>query len=80
MCGACCMNLKRLYGIYDKLDRGDGVCKNFDEESKRCLIYNTRPDICRVEWVYTSFKHDLCYEEYLKQTVVACSYLRMLKS
>ena len=36
-CGLCCMNLNKS-DLYDDLNRGDGVCKYFDEVSKLCSI------------------------------------------
>jgi MoaA/NifB/PqqE/SkfB family radical SAM enzyme len=29
--------------------RADGSCSNYDNKTKQCMIYDTRPDICRVE-------------------------------
>jgi Fe-S-cluster containining protein len=31
------------------LDRGDGTCKNFDDATLLCRIYDTRPFLCRVK-------------------------------
>lgn len=51
-CGACCAKVQGHYveslkpygGI-----RADGSCSNYDHWTKRCMIYDTRPDICRVD-------------------------------
>jgi Fe-S-cluster containining protein len=45
-CGECCRHVNGT-----PLDRGDGVCRNYDRHSRGCSIYSTRPDICRVEIV-----------------------------
>jgi len=53
-CGVCCdkvfkeipTSFPELNKIVAKLDRGDGVCKNFDEETRRCRIYKKRPWFC----------------------------------
>ena len=60
-CGLCCQiqgaikKLGPLSGVSkeqaelaESLDRGDGTCKNYDEETRKCRIYNDRPFLCRV--------------------------------
>lgn len=51
------MNLK-MSELYSDLDRGDGICKHFDIETKLCLIYTNRPDKCNIDKIY-----DICYKE-----------------
>jgi len=34
------------------MDRGDGVCVNFDITKKQCKVYEERPLICRIEESY----------------------------
>ena len=67
-CGACCkFNLKERSELADKLNKQDldlifsmtdkdGWCKNLDRESKKCLIYESRPHFCRVNEFSKSFK------------------------
>jgi len=54
MCGVCC---KKVFNqvpqaapetarAIRKLDRGDGFCKHFDEETNKCKIYQKRPWFC----------------------------------
>lgn len=50
-CGECCRRV-HLSEQTAFLDRGDGVCRHFDDESKLCTIYETRPLVCRVEDYY----------------------------
>ena len=71
-CGACCkFNLSERTDLADKLNKQDidlintmtskdGWCKNLDRETKKCLIYESRPHFCRVNKFSTSF------DEYLK--------------
>ena len=71
-CGACCkFNLNERSDLSDKLNKEDitliksmtakdGWCKNLDRDTKKCLIYETRPHFCRVNEFSTTFK------EYLK--------------
>ena len=56
-CGLCCMNLK-MSEIYADLDRGDGICKYFDDISKLCTIYYNRPDKCNIDKIYEKFYWD----------------------
>lgn len=67
MCGLCCQNLK-LSEIYSSLDRGDGVCKYYEQKSHRCLIYENRPVICNIEKYY---------QEYLLGAISKSDYLAL---
>jgi Fe-S-cluster containining protein len=59
-CGACCTSISQipraladtdlLVGTLGNLkDRGDGTCVHYDEDTKRCRIYEGRPLVCQVE-------------------------------
>ncbi len=51
-CGACCAKVQGHYveslKPYGGL-KADGSCSNYDRWTKKCNIYENRPDICRVE-------------------------------
>jgi Fe-S-cluster containining protein len=51
-CGDCCRTLGNLnlraWPELRALDRGDGTCRFLDAAS-RCMIYETRPLLCRVD-------------------------------
>lgn len=53
-CGRCCQNIK-LSSIYQKFNRGDGICRYFDDESSLCTIYQNRPIECNVDAMYDIF-------------------------
>ena len=53
-CGACCRNV-HLSDLGAELNRGDGVCKNFDEATRLCKIYAERPIFCNVDAYYEKF-------------------------
>lgn len=53
-CGQCCKNI-RLSPIYQKLDRGDGICKYFNIDNSLCTIYKNRPIECNVDAMYDIF-------------------------
>lgn len=54
-CGSCCWFSGRVLAAMEPetaaahafLDRGDGLCAHFDEETNLCRIYDERPAICR---------------------------------
>lgn len=52
-CGACCAKVRGPYVEWlPQLGipiRPDGSCSNYERWTKKCMIYETRPDICRVE-------------------------------
>ena len=75
-CGACCCSLAGVEDFAD-LDRGDGVCRYFDEKTRLCAIYDTRPRLCRVDAMYEDmFADQMSYEEYLEVNYAACRELR----
>ena len=61
-CGACCFlppleerpELSRTMSAteketYKSMMNDDGWCKNFDKEKRLCLIYDNRPNFCKVD-------------------------------
>lgn len=75
-CGLCCMNLN-MSEMYSDLDRGDGICKYFDEVSKLCSIYDHRPDKCNVDKMYDiSLKYKISKEEYYELNYNVCELLK----
>ena len=53
-CGICCRNVNKSFLQVD-FDRGDGVCKNFDDDTNLCKIYKNRPLVCNVDAYYEKF-------------------------
>lgn len=75
-CGLCCMNLK-LSDIYSDLDRGDGICRYFDINTKLCSIYENRPDKCNVDKMYDiQYKGTITKDEYYELNYEACRLLK----
>ncbi len=69
-CGMCCKNLKKS-SLYEKLDRGDGVCKFLC--GNLCSIYDNRPLLCRVDDSYDVYFKDIyTLEEYYKLNYEGC--------
>lgn len=58
------------------LDRGDGVCKNFDEQTNLCTIYTERPLVCRVEEYYKKhLSEKIEWDEFVRINVKICEQL-----
>ncbi len=75
-CGLCCMNLAES-DLYADLDRGDGICKYFIEETKLCSIYLSRPDKCNIDKMYEIyFRNYVSLEEYYHMNYESCSLLK----
>jgi hypothetical protein len=77
-CGACCRNI-HLYEPASYLDRGDGVCKYYNDNDKSCTIYEFRPEICRVDKMYKLFKNKMTWNEYIDLSYESCEELRKLE-
>lgn len=76
-CGLCCTHLKDFFGLYSELDRGDGVCQYFDEESRLCRIYENRPVKCNIEKSYNAFfKEYYTEDEYYALMQKGCKKLQ----
>lgn len=77
-CGCCCKNLSYLEEARF-LDSGNGVCKYYDEVNRKCMIYDFRPDICRVDKMYKRYKDKMTWDEYIDANYEACGMLRKLE-
>lgn len=75
-CGLCCRKVSEN-AIYAELDRGDGICKFFDEMSKLCTIYEDRPLLCNVSKSYELiFQGIISREEYEERNQESCRKLK----
>jgi len=70
-CGLCCQNIQEIKEL-SKFDLGNGVCKYFDIKNNSCLIYENRPDICRIEKMFNVkyYKYFTKAEFYLENAKV----------
>ncbi len=60
-CGICCQNISLIIELRD-FDLGNGTCRHYDVVDLKCNIYDTRPDICRVDKMF-----DLKYNKYFSK-------------
>ena len=75
-CGLCCRNV-HLAEQTRYLDRGDGACRHYSDADKRCLIYEARPDICRVDRQYQMhYAQQLGWEKFVEMNVAVCNLLQ----
>lgn len=75
-CGLCCMNLQRSE-LYKDLDRGDGICMYFNENTKLCSIYKNRPIKCNIDKTYDLiFKNEISIDQYYELNYKACKILK----
>jgi hypothetical protein len=71
-CSACCRNIGHLNLPHN----GDGICLNLDKKTNKCLIYETRPDICRVNKMFEKhFKTKMTKKEFYIINTEACHKL-----
>lgn len=71
-CGACCRTLPSFF----ELNRGDGVCKHYDEATRLCTVYENRPLMCRIDGYYeTRLREQLDARVYYTIQALTCSHL-----
>ncbi|WP_084724286.1 YkgJ family cysteine cluster protein [Muribacter muris] len=74
-CGKCCRRVN-LSEHTAYLNRGDGVCKYFNEKTRLCNIYENRPFVCRVEDYYKTYlSHIYSWEEFIEINLEICHKL-----
>ena len=75
-CGECCRHV-HLSSQTAFLDRGDGICRHFDERTNLCTIYEMRPLVCRVQEYYETYlnKH-ISWGKFIKINVEICHILQ----
>lgn len=91
MCGLCCLKVARALENAPKMDEpvrsmlqafpfqvtAAGACEKYDAETKKCTVYDTRPDVCRVDVVYDKvYKHAMSRQEYYRLDEAACGALQ----
>lgn len=76
-CGACCRHVD-MAPETKFLDRGDGACQHYDDTSKLCTIYASRPEVCRVDVQFDRhFRDSMAWPEFVKLNLQACEALKL---
>ena len=74
-CGKCCANV-HLSEITLPLSRGDGICRHLNTTTKRCNIYEDRPDICRVDLQYQKhYSKHFSWDDFITINLEICESL-----
>lgn len=77
-CGLCCQHV-HLSEETRFLDRGDGTCRHYSGVNRSCAIYDTRPDICRVDRIYTLRYAERCtWDAFIQANLQVCGQLETL--
>lgn len=75
-CGQCCKNVY-LSEQTNYLNRGDGTCRHFDDETLLCNIYEQRPLICRIEEYHEKYlSHLYEWDGFVKMNLEVCEQLK----
>jgi len=75
-CGLCCQNISTVEEL-NFFDLGNGVCKYFDITTKACAIYNSRPNICRIDKMFDVQYHKFfTKEEFYIENAKVCNSLQ----
>ncbi|MGU5638073.1 YkgJ family cysteine cluster protein [Aeromonas veronii] len=74
-CGKCCRRVSANPETVF-LDRGDGVCSFFAEETHLCTIYDQRPLVCRVEdYYHTRLADVISWDQFVRINLAICKKL-----
>ena len=71
-CGCCCRKVGEVF-FAKYLALPDGSCKNLDQNSNLCKIYDQRPIFCRVDEFYDQkYSSEMSREEFYKINKELC--------
>jgi Fe-S-cluster containining protein len=70
-CGACC----RSVGHLTMIPSTNGVCDHLF--SNQCSIYDTRPEICRVDHMREILAPEIDWNQWIEQNTIACIQLKL---
>lgn len=74
-CGKCCRRVN-LSEHTAYLDRGDGVCRHFNDDTNLCLIYDDRPLICQIENYYKKhLAEHIAWDNFVRLNLEICKKL-----
>lgn len=75
-CGLCCQNISTVEELKE-FDLGNGTCKHFDLINNSCRIYDDRPQICRVDEMFTiTYSNFFTKEEFYIENAKVCNKLQ----
>lgn len=73
-CGLCCKHIDKIPQLSEYHD-GDGICRYLVDN--KCSIYESRPDICNVDYVYKTFFSEIySLQEFYELNYYVCNELK----
>ncbi|MDO4434208.1 MAG: YkgJ family cysteine cluster protein [Alysiella sp.] len=79
-CGLCCQKV-HLSEQTAWLNRGDGVCRHYNEITRLCTIYDTRPLVCRVVDYYdVHLSNSVVWQDFVQINLAICQQLQAEKT
>ncbi len=79
-CGACCRHVD-LSELTAYLNRGDGVCRYYDQITHLCTIYDSRPEVCRIDQFYEQYlQAKIAWQDFVELNLIACKQLNEMES
>ena len=73
-CGICCRSIGGIPQLR-QYDRGDGVCCHLTD-ANLCDMYESRPEVCNVEKMYSRFAAEMSMDEYISMMEESCECLK----
>lgn len=65
-CGLCCKKVSES-PTYCHLNRGDGICRHFQESDSSCSVFSSRPEICNMEIMYQKhFSREFSKDQFIE--------------
>ena len=75
-CGECCRHISGIEELREYC-LPSGVCKNL--KNNRCIIYDNRPLVCRVDDMYHKVMYKyMSLEEFYRVNTDACNILKQM--
>lgn len=75
-CGLCCQNISTINELKE-FDLGNGICKYFNIIDNSCSIYDSRPDICKVDKMYeTKYNNFFTKNKFYIENAKVCNQLQ----
>lgn len=79
ICGLCCEKAVMVPQLQPYIGK-DGFCKNYDKVTKKCHIYQNRPEICNTRQMYEKyFRSTMSESEFIVKNLEVCYALNMEK-
>ncbi len=75
-CGICCQNISTIKELKE-YDLGNGICKYFDRINNKCIIYENRPQVCRIDEMFEEeYNSFFSKKEFYIENAKVCNILQ----